>query len=112
MRAGLLVLGLLGFAAVAWRLWWATLALLYRGADTLIAGEIVGSRATRGDITGMQEAADLRAASGRTRRRTAAFALLWLVLLVVPPLTAASELLYALYSPLWLLRTTRSPRWR
>ena len=112
MRLGLLVLGLLGCAAVAWRLLWATLRLLYRGADTLIAGEIVGTRANRGDLTGMQEAAELRASSGRTRRRAAAFVLLWLVLLIAPPLTAAPELLYALYSPLWLLRTTRSPRWR
>jgi hypothetical protein len=46
------------------------------------------------------------------RGPAAAFALLWLVLLIVPPLTAAPELLYAFYSPLWLLRTTRSPRWR
>ena len=110
MRMGLLFLGLLGFAAVAWRLLWATLRLLHRGADTLIAGEIVGARATRGDITGMHEAADTRAAARRTGRRAVAFALLWLVLLIVPPLTAATELLYAFYSPLWLLRTTRSPR--
>ncbi len=110
MRVGLLILGVIGFAAVAWRLLWATLRLLHRGADSVMAGEVVGRRADRGDITGMQEAAAARSTSVRTRRRASAFALLWLVLLIAPTLTASTELLYALYSPLWLLRTTRSPR--
>ena len=110
MRVVLLILGVLGFAAVAWRFLWAALRLLHRGADTLIAGEIIDRRADRGDITGMAEAAAARTAFIRTRRRAAAFALLWLVLLIAPTLTATTELLYALYSPLWLLRTTRSPR--
>lgn len=110
MRAGLLILGVLGFAAVAWRFLRAALRLLQRGADTLIVGEVADNRAQRGDITGMQEAAVARMQSGRTRRRAAAFALLWLVLLIVPTLTSATTLLYALYSPLWLLRTSRSPQ--
>ncbi len=110
MRVGLLILGVLGFAAVAWRFLWATFRLLQRGADSLIAGDVADRRADRGDITGMYEAAEVRSGSVRTRRRAAAFALLWFVLLVAPTLTATTELLYALYSPLWLLRTTRSPR--
>ncbi len=110
MRVALLVLGVLGWAAVVWRLLWATLHLVQRGADSMLAGDVAVRRADRGDITGMQEAAAERSASVRTRRRAAAFVLLWLVLLIVPTLTTTTELLYALYSPLWLLRTTRSPR--
>lgn len=110
MRAGLLILGVLGFAAVAWRFIRAAGRLLARGADTLIVGGVAERRAQRGDITGMQEAAVARSQSGRTRRRAAAFALLWLVLLIAPTLTSATTELYALYSPLWLLRTRRSPQ--
>ncbi len=110
MRVVLLVFGVIGWAAVVWRLLWATLRLLHRGAESVLAGDIADRRAGRGDITGMQEAAAERAVTVRTRRRAAAFVLLWLVLLIVPTLTTTPELLYALYSPLWLLRATRSPR--
>lgn len=110
MRVGLVILGVVGFAAVAWRTLWALVRLLQRGADSLIAGGTVETRAHRGDITGMQEAASVRAQTARIRTRAAAFVLLWLVLLIAPTLTAAPELLYALYSPLWLLRNTRSPK--
>ena len=110
MRTGLLLLGVVGWAAVVWRLAWAILRLLRHGAEGMFAGDVADRRADRGDITGMQEAAASRADLSRVRRRSAVIVLFWLVLLVAPTLTANADQLYALYSPLWLLRTTRSPQ--
>lgn len=110
MRTGLLLLGVVGWAAVVWRLFWAVLRLLRHGADGMFAGDVADRRADRGDITGMQEATLARSDLSRVRRRSAAIVLFWLVLLIAPTLTANADQLYALYSPLWLLRTTRSPR--
>lgn len=110
MRTGLLLLGVVGWAAVVWRLFWAVLRLLRHGADDMFAGDVVDRRADRGDITGMQEAKAARAEHSRMRRRSAALVLFLLVLLIAPTLTANADQLYALYSPLWLLRTTRSPQ--
>ncbi len=110
MRTGLLLLGVIGWAAVVWRLLWAVLRLLRFGAEGMFAGDVADRRADRGDITGMQEASAARSEITRVRRRSAALVLFWLVLLIVPTLTANADQLYALYSPLWLLRTTRSPR--
>ncbi len=110
MRTGLLLLGVIGWAAVVWRLAWAVLRLLRHGAEGMFAADVADRRGDRGDITGMQEAAATRSDLSRARRRSAALVLFWLVLLVAPTLTATTDLLYALYAPLWLLRTTRSPR--
>jgi hypothetical protein len=102
MRMVVLLLAVAGFAAVALRAASALLDVLRGGAESFLAGDLAGIRARRGDLSGLQEATELRKVA-RQRRMVAlgAFAM-WAVLLMVPPLTPWPELLYAAYSLLWL----------
>jgi hypothetical protein len=102
MRMVVLLLSVTGFAAVALRAAAALLNALRGGAESFLARDLAEIRARRGDLSGLQEATELRKVA-RQRRMVALGAFsMWVVLLMVPPLTPWPELLYATYSLLWL----------
>lgn len=103
MNAILLILAVTGFAALAARTVRAMLRLLGRGVDEFLAAETVNTRANRGDITGMDEAADLQSDARRRRLGALARFAAWIGLLIAPPMTPWSAQLYAVCSVLWLL---------
>ncbi|MEX0906898.1 MAG: hypothetical protein WD054_01100 [Gemmatimonadota bacterium] len=103
MNTAILLIGLAGFAAVALRLAGTMLLVLRRSADVFVAGGLAGTRAERGDLTGVDEATNARMLARRRRLTAIGHAFLWGGLLVVPFLTPWPGLLYAAYSLLWLL---------
>ena len=103
MHTLLLILGILGFAAVITRAARTIFRLLHGGVDSLVAGEIARARARRGDVTGLGDALQDRTAARRRRRAALAAFVLWGGMLLLPPLTPWPLLLYAAYSLLWLL---------
>jgi hypothetical protein len=102
MRLAVLLLSVVGFAAVALRAASALLNVFRGGVESFLARDLAGIRARRGDLTGLQEAAELRGVARRHRMVALGAFSMWVVLLVVPPLTPWPELLYATYSLLWL----------
>jgi hypothetical protein len=110
MQIALLILAVLGIAAVLRHLATALSRLLRRGLDAFVAGRVADVRAHHGDITGLTDATSARALARRERRNAIAVVGLWIGLLVVPPFTAWPELLYAAYNFLWLVPSRRRPR--
>lgn len=107
MNAVLLLLAIAGFFAAVRGLARAGLGLLVRGVEVVMADEATSIQARRGDLTGLG-AADARSAAARRRRRFSLAAVaLWAALLALPPLTPWPRLLYAAWSPLWLLPARR-----
>jgi hypothetical protein len=102
MRTVVLLLSVAGFAAVALRAASALLNALRGGVESFLARDLAAVRARRGDLTGLQEAAELRGMARRHRLLALTAFSMWVALLVVPPLTPWPELLYATYSLLWL----------
>lgn len=103
MRTAVILLAIAGIAAVLLRIVAAAMGLLRVGVDGFLAREMGNVRAQRGDITGLQEAADNRAVARRRRFVATGVLFMWTGLLLVPPLTPWPQLLYAAYSLLWLL---------
>jgi hypothetical protein len=110
MQIALLILAVLGIAAVLRHLATALSRLLRRGLDVYVAGRVANVRAQHGDITGLTDAAGARALAKRERRNAIAAVGLWIALLAAPPFTAWPELLYAAYNFLWLLPSRRRPQ--
>jgi hypothetical protein len=110
MDSVLLVLSIVGIAAVLRHILSASSLLLRRGLDAYLAGQIAGVRANRGDLTGLSDAEGARAEARRLRRRAVFLMALWIALLVVPPLTPWPELLYASYTILWFVPRRRASR--
>jgi hypothetical protein len=97
------LLAIAGVAAVLIRVLGAAFRALRGGVDAFIARDLADTRAQRGDLTGLADAAEAR---GRARRRRVAAlsaAAFWAGLLIVPPLTPWPRLVYAVYALLWLV---------
>lgn len=103
MRELLILLSILGVLAVALRLARALLRAIGRSAEGVAAGQAVGARAQRGDLTGMAEATEWRRLAVRRRWRALTTSGLWAALLVVPAYTAWTRLIYAAYALLWVV---------
>jgi hypothetical protein len=107
MNSILLLLSVAGVVAVLARAVLAGVRLLFRGADSLLAGEVAAQRARRGDLTGVSDA-DRARREARVRRRGAVAELaVWIGLLAAPPLTPWPEGIYAAYALLWLFPRRR-----
>jgi hypothetical protein len=103
MNAIVILLAVAGFAALAARTLRALLRLLGRGVDEFLAAETVSVRANRGDLTGMDEAADEQSVARRQRLGALARFAAWMGLLVAPPMTPWPAQVYAVCCVLWLL---------
>lgn len=103
----LLLLAIAGFLAAVRGLARAGLGLLVRGVDVVMAEEATAISARRGDLTGLGVADAQRAQAARRRQRSLGAVLVWASMLVVPLLTPWTRLLYAAWSPLWLLPPRR-----
>lgn len=107
MQIVIVLLAVLGFLAVAGRLLRALLLALGTGVESFLAREVTEVNARRGDLTALQEAEARHAIARRARFGAIARVGLWTALLAVPPFTQWTALLYACYSPLWLLTRFR-----
>ena len=107
MQIILLVLAILGVAAVLRHLLTTLSRVLRSGLDVFVARRVEDVRAHHGDLTGMSDATDARRLASRERRNAIAVVGLWIGLLVVPPFTTWPEYLYAAYNFLWLLPSRR-----
>ena len=103
MRTAVILLAIAGIAAVLMRIVASSLVLLRVGVDSFLSREIESARVQRGDITALQEAGLVRAAVRRRRFVATGVLLMWVGLLLVPPLTPWPQLLYAAYALLWLI---------
>lgn len=110
MHTLLVILGILGFAAVAVRASRTVFRLLHGGVEAFMSREIANTRARRGDLTGYQDALEHQLVARRRRRLALITLLLWGGLLLLPPLTPWPVALYAAYSLLWLVPHGRVPR--
>lgn len=104
MTAFLYIFATLGFIAVLWHLFRATVRAARQGVNAFVASEVAKTRANRGDLTGMEEANAQSRVAGRARWRSAAQAGLWLTALALPPVLLESPApVYAVYVVFWLL---------
>jgi hypothetical protein len=97
------ILAVAGAAAVLVRAVASAFRALRGGVDAFLARDLADVRAQRGDLTGLSDAGEIRAAARRRRMAALAAAGFWLGLLFVPPLTPWPRFLYAVYSLLWLV---------
>jgi type II secretory pathway component PulL len=107
MHSLLIILGIAGFLAVVRHALDALLRLLHGDVEAALAGGRASARAHHGDLTGVQEAQAERSVAWARRRVATALLVLWIALLLVPPLTPWPRALYAAYSLLWLLPRRR-----
>jgi hypothetical protein len=104
MQTLVLILAVLGAAALLFRLARSVLRLFVRSAEVTAAEGLTEISVRRGDLTAMQERGAAVRQLRRTRRRDLLRAVLWLVWLAVPPAFGVAPEAYAIASPLWLLR--------
>jgi hypothetical protein len=103
MNALAWLLAALGIAAIIVRAVGAAFRALRGGVEGFLARDLADVRAQRGDLTGLADAAAVRA-EARRRRLVALGALaFWIGLLLVPPLTPWPAFLYAIFALLWLV---------
>jgi hypothetical protein len=111
MDMAISLLAVAGIAAVLLRALAALLRGLRGGVDAFLARDLADVRAQRGDLTGVADAGELRAAARRERVYALAAAAMWVGLLALPPLTPWPRFLYVIYSLLWLVpRRAGTPR--
>jgi hypothetical protein len=99
----LLLLALLGVAALVVRLGRAGLRLGLNAAEATAASGLAEVSQRRGDITGFMEGRASGEALRRARRRNLAAVLAYGLLLVVPLFTEAAREAYAVAALVWLL---------
>lgn len=97
-----------GFFALLVRLGVSLLLLGVRAAESTAAGGLAELSERRGDVTGMMERREAAGRMRRSRRRAGLSALVWTLLLVVPPLAGAALEAYAAASLLWFLPRRRA----
>ena len=110
MEPALILLAVAGAAAAALRLLRWLLLALRSGTEALVAREAEQSRARRGDLTGMQDAGQRRDRARDERLRALLMTGFWLLLLIGPAFTPWARVVYAAYSPLWLMPGVRRAR--
>jgi hypothetical protein len=103
----IVLLAIAGFLAAVRGLARASLGLLVRGVEVVMAREETDIRARRGDITGLSAADEHGALARRHRRRSALAVVFWAALLVGPLFTPWTRWLYAAWSLFWLLSYRR-----
>ncbi|MBR9989380.1 MAG: hypothetical protein KFH98_06460 [Gemmatimonadetes bacterium] len=108
MHTAIILLAVAGALAVLLRMLRALFAALRGGVDAFIAHDVAGTRAQRGDLTGVDDARTEAALARRRRLLAVGTASMWIALLVAPTLTPWPTFMYACYSLLWLI--PRKPR--
>lgn len=108
MDTAVVLVAVAGFAAVALRAMKALLYVARFAAEAFLARNLADTRAQRGDLTGVADAAQARVVARRRRLAAVGSLLVWGCLLIVPPLTSFPALLYASYSLLWLVPRRRT----
>jgi hypothetical protein len=107
MQFLIILLAIIGFLAVAGQLLRALLLALGTGVESFLAREVTEVNARRGDLTALQESETRHRVARRARLGAVARLALWTALLAVPPFTQFTAIVYACYSPLWLLNRLR-----
>jgi hypothetical protein len=98
-----LVLAVLGALGLAYRFLRSVARFVLAFADATAASGLAEASARRGDLTRLEEQRHQERTARRRQRRDAMVAGLWLLWLIVPPLTPWTQPLYAAAAPLWLL---------
>jgi hypothetical protein len=108
----LVVLAVLGVAALVYRLIRCVARLVLAYAEVTAATGIAENSARRGDLTSLAEHQANERAARRRQWENLRFVALWLVWLLVPPTISLTQPLYAAAAALWLLpyRPVRSVR--
>jgi hypothetical protein len=104
MEPVLYILAFAGVSAILVRLARTLFRLVARSGEAWILSEAARSRLRRGDLTGLDEAAQLEARARTLRRAALLQFLFWVLLLFVPPFTPWTLEIYAASSLLWLMR--------
>jgi hypothetical protein len=99
----LLTLAFFGFFALVSRLGRASLRLALNAAESTATSGLAEVSHRRGDITGFMENRASHQTLRRARRRTAALAAGYLLLLAIPPFAGIAREVYAASALLWLL---------
>lgn len=94
---------MIGIAALIWRLAGTSFRLLRRGVDAYLASETADTRAQRGDLTGMQEAVQVKRLARRRRAAALTWLAVWVALLILPASLHWTGWIYAACALLWLL---------
>ncbi|CAN5372381.1 hypothetical protein BH24GEM3_BH24GEM3_27550 [soil metagenome] len=102
---GTILLGLafLGGTALVYRLIRSLARVAIAAAEATAASGLAEISARRGDITTLAEREETRQDARRSGRRNALYAVLWLLLLIVPAFLGGVREVYALASLVWLL---------
>lgn len=108
------ILAVVGVLAIVARLGRSLLRVGITVAEETAAAGMAEASARRGDLTGLAERRDQRAALRRTRFKQLAVCALWAALLVVPALAGWGRPVYVAAVLLWLLpraplRQVRAP---
>lgn len=97
------LLAVVGAVALVLRLAKALLHLGVVAAELTAVSGLAEVSARSGDLTSMAERQAAERALRRSRQRARALVLVWLLLLVVPPMADVAPLVYAPAALLWLL---------
>jgi hypothetical protein len=96
------ILALLGVLALLLQAGRAAFALVRGGVDMFVAKDLHEVRSQRGDLTGMQEAIDLRRVGRRRRAAGIARLSFWVGLLIIPSFTPWALQMRAACAAFWL----------
>ena len=99
----LILLAIPGVLAVLLRLGAALLKTGRYSLERYVARQILDQRATRGDLSGMAEADQVRATAAGKQLRFLGETAMWAVLLGLPLMFPPAVVLYPLYSIFWFV---------
>ena len=103
----LTLLAVFGGIALVLRLLGSLLGLGLTAAEASASISLADASARRGDVTTMLERRQAALTLRRRRRRAAGWVALWLGLIVVPPLTGWTGIVYPAAALLWLFPRAR-----
>lgn len=107
MKMVVVVLAVVGIAAILRALVRTVLRLGLTAAEESTASGLADVSARRGDLTGLAERSEAAKSARRRRRRDLFLSALWLGWLAVPPFLGWAGEAYALAAPLWLVAPPR-----
>lgn len=99
----LFLLAIIGVLAVLLRLALSLIGATKHSIERYVARQIKDQRAERGDLSGLAEAENVRAAAARKQTRWIVESLGWAMLLALPMLSPIALFLYPFYAVFWLL---------